>query len=83
MSDGITVTVTGDDIEAARLLAVRAALRLETLGLQRRGRSARVLANEAMGTGYRTAKAAYPKFDEWLVTRYPGRVSPRPLKETA
>lgn len=68
-----------EDINAWRLLALRGALKLETLGFKRHGRSARVIANEEMGTNYRTAKKAYEAFDAWLVAKYPGRIDSRPL----
>ena len=75
-----TIVVTGqDDIEAFRLLALRRMLSLEVKGMKRHGRSARVLANEAMGTDCRTARAAYAAFDKWLAAKYPGRVDPKPL----
>jgi hypothetical protein len=56
-------------IEMARLVAIRGALRLEVAGMSRRGRSARVLANEAMGTNIRTKAATYEAFNTWLVSR--------------
>jgi len=74
------ITITGaENIEAASLLALRGALRLEVAGMKRHGRPARVIANERMGTSFRTAARAYPAFDAWLVARYPGRVTSRPL----
>lgn len=77
--NGITVVTGAASIEGARLLAVRSALKLEVSGMKRRGRPARVLANEAMGTNIRTARATYAAFDAWLVQQYPGRVTSRPL----
>jgi hypothetical protein len=75
-----SITITGaDNIRAASLIALRGALRLEVRGLKRRGRSARAIANEHMGTNLRTAKATYPVFDAWLVAQYPGRIGSRPL----
>lgn len=74
------VVITGaDNIEMARLLAVRGALKLETKGLKRHGRSARVLANEAMSTSYKTVKKTYTEFNRWLVENY-GAID-RPLGE--
>jgi hypothetical protein len=66
-----TTVITGAaNIEAARLVAVRGALKLETNGLKRHGRSARTLANEAMGTNYKTIKKTYTEFNRWLVENY-------------
>jgi hypothetical protein len=58
-----------NDIEAARLLALRMALKLEVRGMKRHGRSARVIANEAMGTDHRTARKAYVAFNQFIVAR--------------
>jgi hypothetical protein len=55
----MTAIEGASQIEMARILAVRSALRLEILGMKRHGRSARVLANEIMGTSHSTAKKAY------------------------
>jgi hypothetical protein len=75
------IVITGaDNIEFVRLLAVRGALWLETRGLKRRGRSARVLANEAMGTDIRTKAATYEAFNDWLVAR---GAQNRPLNKEA
>jgi hypothetical protein len=64
------IVITGaDNIEMARLIAIRGALRLEVRGMSRRGRSARALANEAMGTNIRTKLGTYLAFNEWLVSR--------------
>jgi hypothetical protein len=76
----MTAITGSENIELARLLALRGALRLEVRGMRRHGRSARVIANEAMGTAHRTARAAYVAFDAWLVAAYPGRVQSRPLE---
>jgi hypothetical protein len=60
--------ITGaENIEMVRVLAVRGALRLETRGLRRRGRSARVLANEITGRSDRTAVAAYAALNAHIV----------------
>ena len=58
-NDGTIVIIGPERIEGARILAVRSALKLETKGLKRRGRSARQLANDITGHNDRTAKAAY------------------------
>jgi hypothetical protein len=82
-NDSGALVITGaESIEAARLLAVRSALSLNVrTGMKLRGRPARVLANEAMGTSIRTARATYEAFDTWLVARYPGLIKSRPLPE--
>ena len=63
-----TTVITGrKNIEVARWLTVRAALRLETRGLRRsRGRSARQLANEITGQEHRTAVAAYAALNDHI-----------------
>lgn len=72
--------ITGaDNIEMVRLIAIRSALKLETKGLKKHGRSARVLANEAMGTKIRTAVDTYEAYNTYLVER--GAVD-RPLNPT-
>jgi hypothetical protein len=76
MSDSEPVVITGaGNIEAARLLAIRGALRLEARGMKKRGPSARSLANEVMGTSYRSARVTYTEYDQWLVRNLPGTVS--------
>ena len=77
-----TMVTGAEDIEALRLLALRAALRLEIrTGLKRSGtgRSTLALVNEAMGTKHRRKMTAYNAFDAWLVSKYPGRVNSKPL----
>jgi hypothetical protein len=79
---GYTVSGT-EDIEAYRLLVVRTALSLEArTGLRptSRGRSAKVLANELMGTKFRDKEKTYEAFDAWLVAKYPGQVEHKPLR---
>jgi hypothetical protein len=79
---GFTVSGT-EDIEAYRLLVVRTALSLEArTGLRAsRGRSAKVIANELMGTKFRDKEKTYEAFDAWLVAKYPGRVEHKPLRK--
>lgn len=79
MSESGFIITGAENIEAARLLALRGALKLEVAGMKRHGRSARTIANEAMGTNHRTARQTYDAFDAWLVAKYPGRVQSRPL----
>ena len=60
--------ITGrENIEHARWLAVRGALKLETRGMRRHGRSARQLANDITGENHRTARAAYVALNEHIV----------------
>jgi hypothetical protein len=75
---GESFMLTGDDIDRARWLAVRSALKLETKGLKRGGRSARQLANEITGKNDRTAKAAYASLDEFITGKL-GQEFSRPL----
>jgi hypothetical protein len=82
--NNVDIVVTGADIEAARLLAIRSALSLEIrTGLKRCGRSARTIAAEILGLdgpGRRPNKVTvYRAFDKYLVDRYPGQVESRPL----
>lgn len=64
-----TVSITGrDNIEHARWLAVRSALKLEIAGLKRSRRpSARVLANQITGKDHRTARKAYAELNAFIV----------------
>jgi hypothetical protein len=79
MSEGFQeaggIVVSGaDSVMAASRIALRGALRMEVRGMKRRGRSARVIANEAMGLAgkkeIKTAAKAYPVYDAWLAERY-------------
>jgi hypothetical protein len=85
MSEDNGFSITGpENIEAYTLIGLRIRLGLKARGgleMFSRGPSALQQANHVMGTSYRTAKAAYPVFDKWLVAKYPGRVDPKPLKE--
>lgn len=67
MADNATIITGEDNVRVASLLALRGALKLETKGLKRRGRSARTIANETMGTSHKTAKATYTAFNAYLV----------------
>jgi hypothetical protein len=84
------IVITGEDnIEAARLLALRGSLRLEVRGLSKSGRSARTIAAEFLGLdvpkapgrpGRRpNAATVYKALDAYLVRTYPGRIESRPL----
>jgi hypothetical protein len=64
------IVITGkENIQMARYITVRSALKLEVNGLKRRGRSARQIANEIMGTNIPTKRRAYAAFNAWLVAR--------------
>jgi hypothetical protein len=76
-SQSATVITGEANVKGASLLAVRGALRLEVRGMKRRGQSARALANQEMGTSYRTAKAAYAAFDKYVTART--GIASRPL----
>lgn len=65
-NDGST-TFTGADVEGFRLLALRHALGLESIGLKRRGTSALSLVKEVTGLKARTAKEMEPKYEKWLI----------------
>jgi len=54
-----------EQIEAYRLLALKGALKLESIGLKRRGPSALSIVR-SMGIKARTAKAALPIFEQHL-----------------
>ena len=66
-------------LKVTRESTYRGALRLETRGLTRRGRSARTIANARMGTSYRTKVQTYEAFDTWLVSSY--GLESRPLEK--
>jgi hypothetical protein len=72
--------ITGQEqIERARWLAVRTALKLEIKGLRRsHGRSARQLANEITSQDCRTAVKAYAALDAHI-TEHIGQEFSRPL----
>jgi hypothetical protein len=76
-------SVTGAaNIEAYTLIGLRIRLKRRALGgleMFSRGPSVLQQVNYVMGTRYRTARTAYPKFDTWLVAKYPGRVESVPL----
>lgn len=59
---------TPEGIEAYRLLAIRGALKLETVGLRHSRGSALALVR-AMGIKARTAKAALPLYETFLRER--------------
>jgi hypothetical protein len=70
MSDGPVVITGEDNIKLMSMIALRGALRLEAKGFKRRGRSARTIANEYMGTNIKTSKATYAAYDAWLADNF-------------
>lgn len=56
MKNNVSFVITGaENIERVRLFALRHALKLETFGLRRRGKSARALVCEALNLPPRTS----------------------------
>jgi hypothetical protein len=66
----VSSVITGrENIEHARWLAVRSALKLETKGFKRsRGSSARQLANAITGQNHKTAVKAYAALNKHIVS---------------
>lgn len=60
------IVVTGKDIGRVHLLALTAALHLETKGLKRRGRSAQSIVKKEFGIKGRTAQQVYENFCKYL-----------------
>lgn len=69
MDDTAIVITDPGQIEGARWLAVRSALKLEIRGMKRRGRPARVLANEITGKNCRTRIEAYGELDDLIAVK--------------
>lgn len=66
-----SVVISGkENVEHARWLAVRSALKLEIMGLSRRGRSARQLANEITGKSHKTREKAYEELNAFIVASF-------------
>tara|TARA_R110000796_G_scaffold107889_2_gene218702 strand:+ start:610 stop:864 length:255 start_codon:yes stop_codon:yes gene_type:complete len=53
-------------IEAYRLLALKGALKLQALGMRRRGKSALSLVRSATGLKARNAEKMIPLYEDWL-----------------
>ena len=63
-------TITGsENIEAFRLLALKGALKMETIGLKRRGRSAFAIVKTETGLKANSAKALLPLYINYLQER--------------
>jgi hypothetical protein len=52
--------------EAYQLLALKGALKMQIVGMTRRGPSALTIIKKATGLKARTAKAMLPLYEEWL-----------------
>jgi hypothetical protein len=63
-----TIVLTGWKIEAARLLALRGALKMETLGMRRRGSSALSIIRRELGLKGPASKVL-AQLDEVLISR--------------
>jgi hypothetical protein len=62
-----TLVVTGkSNIEAARLLALKGALKLEIVGLRRSGRPASVIVREVTGFATKNKKKLLEQYENWL-----------------
>jgi hypothetical protein len=61
------MVITGGEIQVYRLLALRHALKAETVGQRMtRGRSALSIVKAETGLKARTAKDMVPKYEDWL-----------------
>jgi hypothetical protein len=68
MADDRFSIVGESRVERARWLAVRSALKIEIrTGMKRRGKSARVLANEITGESHSKKEAAYAALNKKIV----------------
>lgn len=57
---------TPDKIKAFRMLSLRGSLKLQIVGMQRRGFSAFKIIKEETGLKARSAKELLPKYEDWL-----------------
>lgn len=64
--------ITGEHIALFRLFALRGALRLETLGMKRRGRPASVIVREVTGLKTRDKKKLLAEFEAWIEAKQKG-----------
>jgi hypothetical protein len=60
------MVITGGEIQVYRLLALKGALKMEAIGMKRRGKSALSIVKSMTGLKARTAKDMVPKYEEWL-----------------
>ena len=63
------IVATGDGIKVFQLLALRGALKMESIGMKRRGKSALSIVKAQTGLKARTAEDMVPKYEEWLRTQ--------------
>jgi hypothetical protein len=66
MEDGTIVCDTPESINAFRLLALKGALRLETIGLKRRGMPASEIVRQEIGSKIRNKVALLAEYEKWL-----------------
>ena len=60
------IVATGDGIKVFQLLALKGALKMEAIGMKRRGKSALSIVKSMTGLKARTAEDMVPKYDGWL-----------------
>ena len=60
------ILTSPDQIEAYRLLTLKGELKLQALGMKRRGPSALSLVRKKTGLKARTAADMLPKYESWL-----------------
>jgi hypothetical protein len=60
------VVITGKDIDTFRLCVLRSALKLEVLGLKRRGRAASVIIREEFGFKERNKEKLLEAFSKYV-----------------
>ena len=60
------IVATGEGIKVFQLLALRGALKMEAIGMKRRGKSALSIVKAHTGLKARTAEDMVPKYDGWL-----------------
>jgi hypothetical protein len=75
--------ITGEqNVRMAALLALRGALKLETKGMKKNGRSALAITNKTLGTSHRTAIKAYAALNAHIVSKL-GSELDRPLQKAS
>jgi hypothetical protein len=60
------IVATGDGIKVFQLLALKGALKMEAIGMKRRGKSALSIVKSMTGLKARTAEDMIPKYEAWL-----------------
>lgn len=69
LPDGTIVCDTPDSIRAFGLLALKGALKLQAVGLSRRGESALSQVKRITGLKASTAQAMVPLYTQWLIDK--------------